>query len=278
MQTPRCGVPDVDAEDIVKLRRPKRYIVGSEGWKKRELTYLYSFDGPSGILAHAYFPYEFGHYGGDVHFDESEKWTIKPKDEYDGLDFFTVAVHEIGHSLGLAHSPVADSIMFPYYKGYTPHFSLAYDDVMAMWELYNEHIKRVGGGNDDLPNLPALPPEGDDVHRRDGDRKKADEEDFYEQDRKRREEEERRRDEERKRRREDEEERRRWEEEVRRKEDEARRREEEERWRWENGVDEALPTTEKPPPPVPSLCDGDFDSMAVLRQELFIFKDTVSRA
>ncbi|XP_037802924.1 stromelysin-3-like [Penaeus monodon] len=350
MQTPRCGVPDVDADEIVKFRRPKRYIVGSEGWKKRELTYFlanwtpqlyskenvqkelrrafdawstyshldfkeveapdadiviffatynhhdgYSFDGPSGILAHAYFPYEFGHYGGDVHFDESEKWTIKPKDEYAGLDFFTVAVHEIGHSLGLAHSPVADSIMFPYYKGYTPHFSLAYDDVMAMWELY---IKRKLEGDDEYFNrtttttttTPSPPTtdedhqsdaandgddgEGDDVHRRDDERKRTDEEDFYEEDRKRREEEERRREEDRKRRREDEEEKRRWEEEVRRREEEARRREEEERWRWEHGEDEPVSTTERPPPPVPSLCDGDFDSMAVLRQELFIFKDT----
>ena len=26
------------------------------------------------VLAHAYYPYEFGDFGGDVHFDEDEDW------------------------------------------------------------------------------------------------------------------------------------------------------------------------------------------------------------
>lgn len=35
----------------------------------------YPFDGPGNILAHAYYPYEMGHYGGDIHFDNDETWT-----------------------------------------------------------------------------------------------------------------------------------------------------------------------------------------------------------
>lgn len=35
----------------------------------------YPFDGPGNILAHAYYPYELGHYGGDIHFDIDETWT-----------------------------------------------------------------------------------------------------------------------------------------------------------------------------------------------------------
>ena len=37
------------------------------------------------MLAHAYYPYEFGNFGGDIHFDESEQWTVKPKDDYSGI-------------------------------------------------------------------------------------------------------------------------------------------------------------------------------------------------
>ncbi|XP_059223657.1 matrilysin [Stomoxys calcitrans] len=95
----------------------------------------YPFDGAGNILAHAFYPYEMGSWGGDVHFDEDENWKENSPDLSQGVDFYTVALHELGHSLGLAHSPSHSSIMFPYYKG--PDYNiLDYDDTLAMYEAY----------------------------------------------------------------------------------------------------------------------------------------------
>ena len=48
-----------------------------------------------------------------------------------GYNVFQVAVHEFGHALGLRHSKVQESLMAPYYKGYTPvyEFQLHEDDI-----------------------------------------------------------------------------------------------------------------------------------------------------
>lgn len=57
---------------------------------------------------------------------------------YEGVDFLSVAIHELGHSMGLAHSYTADAVMFPYYRGGTSGHTLQYDDILGMYELYCE--------------------------------------------------------------------------------------------------------------------------------------------
>jgi len=93
------------------------------------------FDGPGGTLAHAFFP----QYGGDVHMDDTERWTINT---YDGTNLLQTLTHEIGHSLGLSHSDVSDAIMAPFYKGYKPNLTLDKDDIRAIQALYGPEVSK----------------------------------------------------------------------------------------------------------------------------------------
>lgn len=99
-------------------------------------TDAYPFDGAGGTLAHAFFPGQY-ELAGDTHFDDDEKWSLSPADQQ-GTDLFTVAVHELGHALGLGHSS-ADSIMRPYYQGSVgdpQQYSLMDDDKRGISHLY----------------------------------------------------------------------------------------------------------------------------------------------
>ncbi|KAL8117136.1 metalloendoproteinase 2-MMP-like [Apium graveolens] len=86
------------------------------------------FDGPYGVLAHASPPT-----AGTFHLDEDEPWSIGPNPGH--IDMETVALHEIGHLLGLQHSSVQDAVMYPSVTdGVTK--DLCGDDVQGIMELY----------------------------------------------------------------------------------------------------------------------------------------------
>ncbi|XP_040833162.1 interstitial collagenase [Ochotona curzoniae] len=100
-----------------------------------------AFDGPGGQLAHAYQP-GLG-MGGDVHFDEDERWTKDLRN----YNLFRVAAHELGHSLGLAHSTDIGALMYPSYM-FSGDVQLAQDDINGIQALY---------GASQNPNQPVGP-------------------------------------------------------------------------------------------------------------------------
>ncbi|MBN3300150.1 MMP13 Collagenase, partial [Amia calva] len=87
------------------------------------------FDGPNGLLAHAYPPGK--NLGGDTHFDEDETWST----DSSGYNLFIVATHEFGHALGLAHSNDPGALMYPVYS-YSEGFPLSEDDMNGIQALY----------------------------------------------------------------------------------------------------------------------------------------------
>jgi len=90
-----------------------------------------AFDGPGDVLAHASFPNPYDDRQVFLHFDDDERWVDS---NTQNVDLLTVAAHEIGHTLGLAHSSDPNSLMYPSYDG--PRRFLGDDDVAGIQDLY----------------------------------------------------------------------------------------------------------------------------------------------
>lgn len=94
-------------------------------------------DGPGKELAHSFYPSNNKGLAGDVHFDDDETFSINGGR---GVDLLWLAVHELGHSLGLEHTyKHPNSVMFPYYTGYRPKLRLSSDDRNGIQHLYGKY-------------------------------------------------------------------------------------------------------------------------------------------
>lgn len=105
----------------------------------------FPFDGVNGVLAHAYFPPpNSGTLAGDMHFDDGEAWSeFAQIGGFQPIDLQTVALHEIGHSLGLNHTPVANSVMEAFYNG--SRRVLGTDDIAGIRSIYGSPIEIING-------------------------------------------------------------------------------------------------------------------------------------
>ena len=65
-------------------------------------------------------------------------WTVGGSNE-EGKELVGILVHEIGHSLGIAHSEVKDAVMYDYYSEHMRNdkdFQLHEDDIKAVQTYY----------------------------------------------------------------------------------------------------------------------------------------------
>lgn len=97
-----------------------------------------SLDGSGGTLAQAFFPDDINpaRIAGDIQFDSAESWEVGNAQGSRASDLLFVAVHEIGHALGLGHSHDANSVLSSTVSPNQQFAGLANSDRAAALALY----------------------------------------------------------------------------------------------------------------------------------------------
>jgi hypothetical protein len=121
------------------------YGVGTNPFKNIDIKFaakahncLEEFDGPEGTLAHATYPTPYQRLF--IHFDKDEDWSY----QYNFFEMlmhgsrrpwlYNVALHEIGHVLGLKHSDEVSSVMSRVYRPFINYPS--FEDITHVQGYY----------------------------------------------------------------------------------------------------------------------------------------------
>ncbi|KAG5312790.1 MMP13 Collagenase, partial [Acromyrmex insinuator] len=104
-----------------------------------------SFDGPDGILTHAFYPSNVANYTAEIHVDSADPFIIVlvylTKKSANNKDYlFNTLTHEIGLALELTHSSREDSIMFAFVTANNNNkiVKLNIEDILAIQQFYGK--------------------------------------------------------------------------------------------------------------------------------------------
>ena len=115
-----------------------------------------NLDGAGGTLARAFFPDDVNpsRIAGDIQFDSSESWEVGNAQGSRATDLLHVAVHEIGHAIGLEHTDVNGAVLEATVSPNQFFTALDDDDRDAALALYAPAVE-----TDPVPPAPETTPE-----------------------------------------------------------------------------------------------------------------------
>jgi len=109
----------------LRFTRTTRTADINVGWETGDHGDGWPFDGVGTVVAHGFYPEN-----GGLHFDDAEGWNTTGGN----VDLLNVAIHEIGHVLGLGHSRTRDAVMWPFVQN--GRHTLGEEDIRGILSLY----------------------------------------------------------------------------------------------------------------------------------------------